>query len=829
MDRRHARHARAAQRRRRTHLADVRHRPDRCRSTAWRLSTNDTAGPWATWARFWPRATAAKPGKRSAAAASRAAFWASSAARARFRWSWSPGSRPTTAIWARSKFSTATTSKFASPASDRAAASPRGQRAGGRAARRHAPGDFRCGKSSLKLSAEQLVDDLEPGQRRPGARKARSARRGPHSHVAAQRGVHRGGRSARRRSAGARDQSDRAARGRAARPIRPSIPSKSPRPACSRGKCKRSTARCPPGQAGTTNVNTAQLAARLGRSIGELAAPARGVIAERVFRAAGQRRLSPAGRSHSAGSRASAISSAAFRSRPAARRAAPFDEVADAQSGHHAPRGAVAAQPASHPGAEPKRTIATAAFWPTSANRRKMHGTRPGRRSAVSTGRALLSPGPLGAGRRVFRPDRRALSQASAGRHGAGLAGAILRQQRSRLAQPRAAAASPRSKSRRERRAARPLARDRGRPTSSTASRASSWQRGAVRPAVASGARSRAAAAWCSACDETAARLDKAAGYAKQLEQLQPALFAEPTVRFPLAVAHRQQGLPRQAERFYLALRHSRPHDAWWACAQAELWLAEPKIRAAQGIWTCARAPASRGWTAGWTSRCGARPPMSSCAVRSATTPSGAPWRCWPTTTSFCTSASVARRPPGFEYAKSIEPRPRDADLADQDRVELLIDVDRDFATYYRLAIDHRGWTGESCWRDASWNPEWFVASGGDRRNVDRRSRDSAVGTDAANRPSAKRPGPSACSASCPASAFNRGPRRPSSEIVPEGFRVSDLPVAAGTAQRQQAARRTVRSRDDTAAARGSPATPWSARRRYRFENCVPLRAPRRP
>ena len=71
-----------------------------------------------------------------------------------------------------------------------------------------------------------------------------------------------------------------------------------------------------------------------------------------------------------------------------------------------------------------------------------------------------------------------------------------------------------------------------------------------------------------------------------------------------------------------------------------------------------------------------------------------------------CTQAA------GFKYEKSPAPRPRDPDLADQDRIELFIDVDRDFATCYRLAIDHRGWTGESCWQDPTWNPNWFVAPG---------------------------------------------------------------------------------------------------------------------
>ena len=40
----------------------------------------------------------------------------------------------------------------------------------------------------------------------------------------------------------------------------------------------------------------------------------------------------------------------------------------------------------------------------------------------------------------------------------------------------------------------------------------------------------------------------------------------------------------------------------------------------------------------------------------------------------------------------------------------MLIDVDRNYATYYRLAIDDRGWTNDSCWGDSTWDPKWFVA-----------------------------------------------------------------------------------------------------------------------
>ena len=66
---------------------------------------------------------------------------------------------------------------------------------------------------------------------------------------------------------------------------------------------------------------------------------------------------------------------------------------------------------------------------------------------------------------------------------------------------------------------------------------------------------------------------------------------------------------------------------------------------------------------------------------------------------------------PGAAYPTSDLPRPRDPDLSAHDRIDLLLDVDRDYASYYRLTVDHRGWTGEACLDDVSWNPTWYVAA----------------------------------------------------------------------------------------------------------------------
>jgi Carbohydrate family 9 binding domain-like len=70
----------------------------------------------------------------------------------------------------------------------------------------------------------------------------------------------------------------------------------------------------------------------------------------------------------------------------------------------------------------------------------------------------------------------------------------------------------------------------------------------------------------------------------------------------------------------------------------------------------------------------------------------------------------VTCRHPNGEQVPPAETRKHDDDVAPHDRVELMLDLDRDYATYYRLRVDHRGCTAEDCWGDSSWNPKWFVA-----------------------------------------------------------------------------------------------------------------------
>ena len=69
------------------------------------------------------------------------------------------------------------------------------------------------------------------------------------------------------------------------------------------------------------------------------------------------------------------------------------------------------------------------------------------------------------------------------------------------------------------------------------------------------------------------------------------------------------------------------------------------------------------------------------------------------------------RRVGGSPAPATRGPRPRDPDLSASDRVEVYLDVDRDWVTAYRLVVDQRGWAAEDCWGDPTWNPNWFIAS----------------------------------------------------------------------------------------------------------------------
>ncbi len=206
-------------------------------------------------------------------------------------------------------------------------------------------------------------------------------------------------------------------------------------------------------------------------------------------------------------------------------------------------------------------------------------------------------------------------------------------------------------------------------------------------------------------------RAERASQLAGQIERTHPELFAEPAIGFSLAAMDRRRGLTQQAERFYLGRRRGPTHDAWWTCARGEEWLAQPKGLPPKPLLHCALAPSKPRLDGKLDDQLWqrARPvPLTSAQHDDDD---------WPAEVMlgydarFLYIALNANQASGVKYESTPGPRPRDPDLSAHDRVDLFLDLDRDHATYYRLSIDHRGWTGEGCWGDRTWNPTWFVAA----------------------------------------------------------------------------------------------------------------------
>jgi hypothetical protein len=205
----------------------------------------------------------------------------------------------------------------------------------------------------------------------------------------------------------------------------------------------------------------------------------------------------------------------------------------------------------------------------------------------------------------------------------------------------------------------------------------------------------------------------RAAGYGQLIQGTRPSVFAAPEIRFPLAVTQRVLGNRREADSYFHFMASGFSASPWWACAKSELWLREPTRRPPKPGAECV-ATAQRPHLDGRLDDA----VWSQCLPICLASPHGDD-AAWPAAVlvardaEFLFLAASCRKAPGAEYpaSKPDEARPRDPDLSQRDRLEVLLDVDRDYMTYYRLVVDHRGWAQETCLGVKAWNPTWYIAA----------------------------------------------------------------------------------------------------------------------
>jgi photosystem II stability/assembly factor-like uncharacterized protein len=185
---------------------------------------------------------------------------------------------------------------------------------------------------------------------------------------------------------------------------------------------------------------------------------------------------------------------------------------------------------------------------------------------------------------------------------------------------------------------------------------------------------------------------------------------SSPSTQFCLQAARRGLGDLPATVGWYSKFRGYVPQGPWHDAAEAELWLAGRHPQAPRKLARCRLTDARPYLDGEFDDACwqGVKPLMLDNAVGS-TTKEYTTEALFAYDQEFLYVAVRCKHPRGKQVAP-LKVRPRDADVESFDRVSLLLDLDRDYATYFHLQIDQRGCMREDCWGELSWNPRWFVA-----------------------------------------------------------------------------------------------------------------------
>ena len=202
--------------------------------------------------------------------------------------------------------------------------------------------------------------------------------------------------------------------------------------------------------------------------------------------------------------------------------------------------------------------------------------------------------------------------------------------------------------------------------------------------------------------------------FATRLSAFGPMYALDPTVQFAVQSSRRQLGEIDPVKDYFGRFVSFFPRGTWHDAANTELWLMGRGGAPARPIASC-RFTANKPVLDGdfkdpcWKGQGENHKPL---ILQNA---AGDTCKQYPTQArlafdqEFLYLSLRCEHPAGMQAAP-VKNRQRDADVEAFDRVSILLDLDRDYATYFQLQIDQRGCVREDCWGDVSWNPKWFVA-----------------------------------------------------------------------------------------------------------------------
>jgi photosystem II stability/assembly factor-like uncharacterized protein len=200
------------------------------------------------------------------------------------------------------------------------------------------------------------------------------------------------------------------------------------------------------------------------------------------------------------------------------------------------------------------------------------------------------------------------------------------------------------------------------------------------------------------------------AEFGKRLGVFGPLFAYDPATQFCLQASKRQLGDAAGPQRWLGVFKNHVGRGPWHDVAAAELWLTQRDTAPPRRLAICRLTEQRPHLDGVFDDACwkGQKPLVFEDAA-------GATAQTHPTEALFAHDqeflyvALKCRHPEGRHLPKATS-RERDAELTPYDRVSILLDLDRDYATFFRLEVDQRGCVRDDCCGDLTWNPKWYVA-----------------------------------------------------------------------------------------------------------------------
>lgn len=204
----------------------------------------------------------------------------------------------------------------------------------------------------------------------------------------------------------------------------------------------------------------------------------------------------------------------------------------------------------------------------------------------------------------------------------------------------------------------------------------------------------------------------------KRLAGFGPRVANDPAVQFPLYAARRHLGEFDTAKEWYTQFRNEHNDGPWREAAEAELWLVNRVGTPKKPIGYCRQTTTRPFLDGDFTDPCwdGLKPMTLQNAVGDSKAMFTTEVRL-AFDNDFLYLALACKHPPD-RFIPPVKVRQQDADLGRFDRVSLMLDLDRDYSTFFNLQVDQRGCVRDEChvgFPDVGWNPKWFVAVRSDK------------------------------------------------------------------------------------------------------------------